>query len=66
MNLLKLQGNWNIAAGELKQGLGKLAGDFELFLHGQEQEIFGQLQKHASTNESARRALHEWAPHLNS
>ena len=58
MNTLK--GDWNIVVGKLKQGLGKLTGDDGEFESGQEQELFGQIQKHTSSEQSANRALDQW------
>ena len=41
----KLQGNWNIAKGKLKQEWGELTDDDLDYKNGEEEELVGQIQK---------------------
>ena len=45
MNTLKIKGNWNEAAGKLKQQYANLTDDDLLFVKGKEEELLGRLQK---------------------
>jgi len=45
MNKLKIKGNWNEAAGKLKQQYAILTDDDLLFKEGKEEELLGRLQK---------------------
>ena len=45
MNTLSFKGNWNEAAGKLKQKYASLTDDDLLFMEGKEEELLGRLQK---------------------
>jgi uncharacterized protein YjbJ (UPF0337 family) len=45
MNKLEIKGNWNEAAGKLKQQYADLTDDDLLFEKGKEEELLGRLQK---------------------
>ncbi len=45
MNKLEIKGNWNEAAGKLKQQYANLTDDDLLFVKGKEEELLGKLQK---------------------
>jgi uncharacterized protein YjbJ (UPF0337 family) len=45
MNKLKIKGNWNQVAGNLKQKFANLTDDDLLFAEGKEEELLGRLQK---------------------
>ncbi|MEO8233598.1 MAG: CsbD family protein [Ignavibacteriota bacterium] len=45
MNTLKIKGNWNEAAGKLKQQYANLTDDDLLLVKGKEEELLGRLQK---------------------
>lgn len=45
MNKLNMKGNWNEAAGKLKQQFANLTDDDLLFKQGKEEELLGRLQK---------------------
>jgi len=45
MNKLNIKGNWNEAAGKLKQQFANLTDDDLLFKEGKEEELLGRLQK---------------------
>ena len=45
MNKLNIKGNWNEAAGKLKQQFANLTDDDLLFKEGKEEELMGKLQK---------------------
>lgn len=45
MNKLKIKGNWNEAAGKLKQQYANLTDDDLLLVKGKEEELLGRLQK---------------------
>ena len=44
MNKLEIKGNWNEAAGKLKQQYANLTDDDLLFIKGKEKELWGRLQ----------------------
>jgi uncharacterized protein YjbJ (UPF0337 family) len=44
-NKLKIKGSWNIAKGKLKQQYADLTDDDLLYVEGQEEELYGRLQK---------------------
>jgi len=45
MNKLNIKGNWNEAAGKLKQQFANLTDDDLLFKEGKEEELLGRLQQ---------------------
>jgi len=45
MDKLTIKGNWNEAAGKLKQKFANLTDDDLLFVQGKEEEPLGRLQK---------------------
>lgn len=45
MNNLELKGNWNVIKGKLKQKYSELTDDDLKFTEGQEDEIWGLIQK---------------------
>ena len=45
MNKLEVKGNWNEAAGKLKQKYANLTDDDLLLVKGKEEELLGRLQK---------------------
>jgi uncharacterized protein YjbJ (UPF0337 family) len=45
MNKLEVKGNWNEAAGKLKQQYATLTDDDLLLVKGKEEELLGRLQK---------------------
>jgi uncharacterized protein YjbJ (UPF0337 family) len=58
MNKLKIKGNWNEAAGKLKQQYANLTDDDVLFVEGKEEELLGRLQKKlGKTKEEIRQLL---------
>ena len=58
MNSLKLKGNWNEAAGKLKQQFANLTDDDLLFQVGKEEELLGRLQKKlGKTKEELRKMI---------
>jgi uncharacterized protein YjbJ (UPF0337 family) len=58
MNSLKIKGNWNEAAGKLKQQYAKLTDDDLIFQQGKEEELLGRLQtKVGKTKEELRKII---------
>jgi uncharacterized protein YjbJ (UPF0337 family) len=58
MNSLKIKGNWNEAAGKLKQQYAKLTDDDLIFQQGKEEELLGRLQnKLGKTKEELRKII---------
>ncbi len=45
MNTDKLEGNWHILKGKLKQEYGDLTDDDLEYTEGQEEELYGRLQR---------------------
>jgi len=45
MNKLNIKGNWNEAAGKLKQQYASLTDNDLLFIEGKEEELLGRLQQ---------------------
>lgn len=45
MNTLQLKGTWNEAKGKLKKQYANLTDDDLLYTEGQEDELYGRLQK---------------------
>jgi len=45
MNKLEIKGNWNEAAGKLKQQYANLTDDDLLLIKGKDEELLGRLQK---------------------
>ena len=59
MNTLKIKGNWNEAAGKLKQKYAQLTDDDLLFIEGKEEELLGKLQKKIGKSKEEIRTLIE-------
>ena len=58
MNMMKLKGSWNEAAGKLKQQFANLTDDDLLFQKGKEEELLGRLQnKLGKTKEELRKMI---------
>lgn len=45
MNQLTLKGNWNIAKGKFRQKYADLTDDDVAYVAGQEDELYGRLQR---------------------
>jgi uncharacterized protein YjbJ (UPF0337 family) len=45
MNTLQLKGNWHVMKGKLKQRFANLTDNDLNYVEGQEEELFGRLQK---------------------
>ncbi len=45
MNTDQLEGNWHILKGKLKQEYGDLTDDDLEYTEGQEEELYGRLQR---------------------
>ena len=45
MNTLGIKGDWNITKGKLKQKWSKLTDNDLRYTEGQEEELFGRIQK---------------------
>jgi uncharacterized protein YjbJ (UPF0337 family) len=45
MNKLNIKGNWNEAAGKLKQSYANLTDNDLLYVEGKEEELLGRLQQ---------------------
>lgn len=55
---LKIEGNWDILKGKLKQKYAKLTDDDLLFVEGKEDELLGRLEKKlGTTKEEIRNAI---------
>ena len=60
MNTLEIKGDWNITKGKLKQRWAKLTDDDLKFIDGQEDELFGRIQKRTGeTREAVEKAIKE-------
>jgi uncharacterized protein YjbJ (UPF0337 family) len=58
MNKLEIKGNWNEAAGKLKQQYANLTDDDLLLIKGKEEELLGRLQKKlGKTKEEVRKII---------
>ena len=58
MNILKLKGDWNEAAGKLKQKYANLTDNDLIFQQGKEEELLGRLQtKVGKTKEELRKII---------
>jgi uncharacterized protein YjbJ (UPF0337 family) len=44
-NKLQFKGNWNVIKGKLKQKYGELTDDDLTYVEGQEDELYGRLQR---------------------
>lgn len=61
MNKDIFQGNWEMLKGELKQFWGKLTDDDLQQIKGNQEEIFGKLQKYYGfTKEEAKKAVEDF------
>ncbi len=61
MNKLEIKGNWNEAAGKLKQQYANLTDDDLLLIKGKEEELLGRLQKKlGKTKEEVRKIISEF------
>lgn len=45
VNKTSMKGNWNIAKGKLKEAFGNLTDDDLLYQEGQEDELYGRIQR---------------------
>jgi uncharacterized protein YjbJ (UPF0337 family) len=52
MNTTELKGNWNVIKGKLKQKYGVLTDDDLSFSDGQEDELWGRIQKKVGKTKS--------------
>jgi uncharacterized protein YjbJ (UPF0337 family) len=58
MNTMEAKGDWNIVKGKLKQKWGKLTDNDLSYSEGQDEELFGRLQKATGeTREAVEKAL---------
>jgi uncharacterized protein YjbJ (UPF0337 family) len=61
MNKLKIKGNWNEAAGKLKQQFANLTDDDLLLIKGKEEVLLGRLQnKLGKTKEVLREIISKY------
>jgi uncharacterized protein YjbJ (UPF0337 family) len=60
MNTLEIKGDWNIVKGKLKQKWAKLRDNDLEYTEGQEEELYGRIQKATGeTREAVEKALKE-------
>lgn len=60
MNSLELKGNWNEIKGKLKKQYADLTDDDLLYAEGQEDELYGRLQKKlGKTKEEIKQLINE-------
>ena len=60
MNTMQLKGNWHLLKGKLKQRFANLTDNDLRYEEGQEEELFGRLQKATGqTREQLERFLDE-------
>ena len=60
MNTLEIKGDWNITKGKLKQKWAKLTDNDLTYVRGQEDELYGRIQKSTGeTREAVEKALKE-------
>jgi len=60
MNKLEMKGNWNIAKGKLKKKWANLTDDDLRYMEGDEDELFGRIQKRTGqTRELVEKAVEE-------
>lgn len=45
MNKTEMKGNWNVIKGKLKQRYGEITDDDLILEEGQEDELWGRMQK---------------------
>ena len=58
MNIQKIKGDWNQAAGKLKQKYANLTDNDLIFQEGKEEELLGRLQnKLGKTKEEIRKMI---------
>ncbi len=61
MNKLQIKGDWNIAKGKMKQKWASLTDDDLTYVHGQEEELLGRIQKRTGeTRENIERTIKEY------
>ncbi len=53
MNTLQIKGDWNIAKGKLKQKYAQLTDNDLAYVHGQEDELLGRIQKRTGQTREA-------------
>lgn len=53
MNTQTVKGDWNIIKGKLKQKWSKLTDDDLKYVEGQEQELYGRIQKRTGESREA-------------
>ena len=60
MNTLEIKGDWNITKGKLKQKWAKLTDSDLVYAEGQQEELFGRIQKRTGeTREAVEKAVKE-------
>lgn len=63
MNREKIQGQWNILKGKLKQKYAELTDDDLIYVEGKADELFGRMQKRLGKNrEEIEKVLAEEGP----
>ncbi len=48
----KISGNWNVIKGKLKQKYGELTDDDLTYVEGQEDELYGRIEKRTGRAQS--------------
>jgi uncharacterized protein YjbJ (UPF0337 family) len=60
MTTLEIKGDWNITKGKLKQKWAKLTDDDLQYIAGQQEELYGRIQKRTGeTREAIEKAIKE-------
>ena len=60
MTTLEIKGDWNITKGKLKQKWAKLTDSDLVYAEGQQEELFGRIQKRTGeTREAVEKAVKE-------
>ncbi|HEY9746790.1 MAG TPA: CsbD family protein [Oculatellaceae cyanobacterium] len=54
----ELKGNWHILKGQLKQKFGELTDDDLMYVDGQEEELYGRIERRiGKTREEVRKLI---------
>ena len=53
MNTQTIKGDWNVLKGKLRQKWAKLTDDDLKYMQGQEEELFGRIQKRTGETREA-------------
>ena len=53
MNAQTIKGDWNVLKGKLRKKWGKLTDDDLTYMQGQEEELFGRIQKRTGETREA-------------